>query len=69
MIISGGIVTQKPVGGIVHMNPNATEEDIKKQQELVAQREAERQAQVDNMVDKLAQDHEQGKSKWTVPFN
>jgi hypothetical protein len=69
MIIAGGIVTQKPIGGIVHSNPNATEEEIQAQQQLAAQRQAEQQAQIDAMADKLAQENQNGDKKWSVPFN
>lgn len=69
MIIAGGIVSQKPIGGIVHANPNATEEEIQAQQQQIAQRQADQQAQVDAMVDKLAQENQDGDKKWSVPFN
>jgi len=69
MFIAGGIVSQKPIGGIVHSNPNATEEEIEIQQQQVAQRQKDQQSQVDAMVDKLAQENQDGDKKWRVPFN
>lgn len=69
MFIAGGIVSQKPIGGIVHSNPNATEEEIQIQQQQVAQRQKDQQSQVDAMVDKLAQENQDGDKKWRVPFN
>lgn len=73
MRIAGGIVSIKPIGGIVSNNPNFAQ-----QQQQQAQREATRQAQVDAIADKLAAQHQAKQAqqsaptdqapKWTVPF-
>jgi hypothetical protein len=72
MIVAGGIVTLKPVGGIVSNNPAMAQAQIEAQQ----QREAQRQAQVDAMAAKLAAQHQANQmtpvppmeKKWSVPY-
>ena len=73
MIVAGGIVSIKPIGGIVSNNPNFAQ-----QQQQQQQREAAKQAQVDAMAANLAAQHQakqaqqadsvDQKPKWTVKF-
>jgi hypothetical protein len=70
-MVIGGLVTLKPVGGVVSNSPTTAQAQIDAQQ-----REAQRQAKVDALVDKLAAQNQAAQpnppvndKKWTVPFN
>jgi hypothetical protein len=71
----GGIVTLRPIGDVVHINPNATDADIAAQQVAGEARQVERQAQVDALVDSMAEKHQKDQQtpptdkRWSVPFN
>ena len=68
-IVAGGIVSLKPVGGIVTNAPTVvggamTPEQL---QQLQNQKKQQQQAQVDALVDKIAQQN-QTQKRWSVPF-
>lgn len=65
-IVAGGIVTMKPVGGVISNNPQLTDAQIQAQQQAVQQKAAEKQEKVDNLINKFAETN--NKSKWSVPF-
>lgn len=65
-IVAGGIVSLKPVGGIITNNPGMTEAQLQAQQQAAQQKAAEKQQQVDNLINKFAETN--NKPKWTVPF-
>ena len=69
-IIAGGIVTLKPVGGIISNNPamNATQAQAAAQK--ADERAAQHQAKLDTFINKVV-DNQKGadnKPRWTVPF-
>lgn len=64
-IVAGGIVSLKPVGGLVSNNPNMTDAQVQAQQQAIHQKSVERQEKVDSLINKVA---ETNKPKWTVPF-
>jgi hypothetical protein len=61
-IVAGGIVTLKPVGGLVTSNPNGLATQTPEQQQA---KQEEKQAKVDALVNKVAQ---QNQKRWSVPF-
>lgn len=68
-IVAGGIVSLKPVGGIVTNAPTVvggamTPEQLQQRQE---QKKQEQQAKINTLVDKIAQQN-QTQKKWSVPF-
>lgn len=68
-IVAGGIVSLKPVGGIVTNAPTVvggamTPEQLQQRQE---QKKQEQQAKINTLVDKIAQ-QSQTQKKWSVPF-
>lgn len=68
MIVAGGLVTLKPVGGVVSNNPNMSVSQA--DAEAKAKIEAQRQAQIQAQIDALAAKHQaqQTDKKWSVPF-
>lgn len=67
MIVKSGLVTLKPVNSINTLNPNASEEEIQRQQQIVQQREIERQQKMQQLMTSL--ENKNTEKKWTVPFN
>ena len=58
MIVAGGITTLRPLGGIHTNNPGMTQAQFDAQQASVEAKKAAQQARVDNLVNKLAQQHQ-----------
>ena len=58
MIVAGGITTLRPLGGIHTNNPGMTQAQYDAQQASVEAKKAAQQARVDNLVNKLAQQHQ-----------
>ena len=58
MIVAGGITTLRPLGGIHTNNPGMTQAQYDAQQASIEVKKAAQQARVDNLVDKLAQQHQ-----------
>ena len=54
MIIAGGIVSLKPIGGLISNNPNMTDAQAQAHQQAAAERAAQKQAAVDALVNKFA---------------
>lgn len=65
-IVAGGIVSLKPIGGVVSNNPNMTDAQVQAHQQAMQQKAAEQQQKVDNLINKFAETN--NKPKWTVPF-
>ena len=67
-IIAGGIVTLKPIGGLIGKNSNMTDAQA---QEAMAQRAVKRQEKVDTFINKVADANKDANNKprWSVPFN
>lgn len=65
-IVAGGIVSLKPIGGVISNNPNMTDAQIQAQQQVMQQKAVEQQQKVDNLINKFAETN--NKPKWTVPF-
>lgn len=65
-IVAGGIVSLKPIGGVVSNNPNMTDAQIQAHQQAMQQKAVEQQQKVDNLINKFAETN--NKPKWTVPF-
>ncbi len=67
-IVAGGIVSLKPLGGVVTNAPTVggamTPEQVA---QLQQQRREQKQAEVDALVDKIAQQN-QTQKRWSVPF-
>lgn len=63
MIVAGGLVTLKPVGGL-HTNSPSMQPNT--QPSNFEQKQLDRQQKIDAMIDKLAQQNQQ--KKWTVPY-
>ncbi len=77
MIVAGGITTLRPLGGIHTNNPGATQAQFDAQQASIEVKKAAQQARVDNLVDKLAQQHQANKptpvdpnaqKRWSVKY-
>ena len=66
-IIAGGIVTLKPIGGLISKNSNMTDAQA---QEAMAQRAVKRQEKVDTFINKVADANKDANNKprWSVPF-
>ena len=58
MIVAGGITTLRPLGGIHTNNPGMTQAQYDAQQASIEVKKAAQQARVDNLVNKLAQQHQ-----------
>jgi response regulator of citrate/malate metabolism len=58
MMVAGGITTLRPVGGIHTNNPGMTQAQYDAQQAAIEAKKAAQQARVDNLVNKLAQQHQ-----------
>jgi len=67
-IEAGGFISLKPVGGIVTNNPAMTDQQLKAAEDAAAQRAQERQQQVDNIIDKFAEQQNSSEKRWSVPF-
>ncbi len=68
MFIAGGIVTQKPIGGIVSNNNSMADAQVQAQKE--AERAQQNQNKLDTFINKVV-DNQKGpddKPHWTVPF-
>ena len=65
--VAGGIVSLKPIGGIVTNNPGMSDAQDQVAQQAVEQKAQDRQQKVDNFIDKVAASNVDSK-KWTVPF-
>jgi hypothetical protein len=65
--IAGGIVSLKPIGGIVTNHPGMSDTQIQAAQQAVAQKAQDRQQKVDNFITKVAASNVDSK-KWSVPF-
>lgn len=65
--VAGGIVSLKPIGGIVTNNPGMSDAQVQVAQQAVEQKAQDRQQKVDNFIDKVAASNVDSK-KWTVPF-
>jgi hypothetical protein len=66
-IVAGGIVSLKPIGGIVSNNPGMSNAQVQAAQQAVEQKAQDRQQKVDNFIAKVAESNVDTK-KWTVPF-
>lgn len=66
-IVAGGIVSLKPIGGIVSNNPGMSNTQIQAAQRAVEQKAQDRQQKVDNFIAKVVESNVDTK-KWTVPF-
>ena len=62
----GGIVSLKPIG-IMSNNPGMSTSQIEANQLAAEQRQAQQQARVDALVDKLAQQHQANQMKPVDP--
>ena len=62
----GGIVSLKPIG-IMSNNPGLSTSQIEANQIAAEQRQAQQQARVDALVDKLAQQHQANQMKPVDP--
>jgi len=62
------MVPLQPVGGIITNNPGMTEQQIEAAQQAAAQKAQERQQQVDNLINKFAEQNAPSEKKWSVPF-
>lgn len=67
-IVAGGIVSLKPVGGVVSNNPHMTDAQTQAAQQEAARKEAERQQKVDNLINKFSETNNPNQKKWSVPF-
>jgi hypothetical protein len=65
--VAGGIVSLKPIGGIVTNNPGMSNAEVQAAQQAVEQKAQDRQQKVDNFIDKVAASNVDSK-KWSVPF-
>ena len=65
--VAGGIVSLKPIGGIVTNNPGMSDAQVQVAQQAVEQKAQDRQQKVDNFIDKVAASNVDSK-QWTVPF-
>jgi hypothetical protein len=73
MRIIGGLISQKPLGGVVSGNSSFTQAQIKAEEKA-----AERQAQVDALAAKLAEKHQSAQNapsatstpekRWSVKY-
>jgi hypothetical protein len=70
MKVIGGLVTLKPIGGVVSNNQSLDQAQAK-----IEAKQAQRQSQVDAIVNQMAAKHEQSKQttsptdkKWSVKF-
>ncbi len=72
MIVAGGITTLKPIGGLVSNNPGMTDAQAQQQQQQAQARAEAKQAAVDALVNKFAQNNansaNNGEKRWTTPF-
>jgi len=77
MIVAGGITTLRPLGGIHTNNPGMTQAQYDAQQASIEVKKAAQQARVDNLVDKLAQQHQanqptpvdpNAQKRWSVKY-
>ena len=77
MIVAGGITTLRPLGGIHTNNPGMTQAQYDAQQASVEAKKAAQQARVDNLVNKLAQQHKanqptpvdpNAQKRWSVKY-
>ncbi len=77
MIVAGGITTLRPVGGLHTNNPNMTQAQFDAHQAAIEAKKAAQQARVDNLINKLAQQHEANKptpvdpnavKRWSVKY-
>jgi len=66
-IVAGGIVSLKPIGGIVSNNPGMSNAQVQAAQQAVEQKAQDRQQKVDNFIAKVAESNVDSK-KWAVPF-
>lgn len=66
--IAGGIVELKPIGGVVTNNPGMTDQQLQAAEESAVQKAQERQQQVDNLINKFADQQSPSEKKWSVPF-
>jgi len=66
-IVAGGIVSLKPIGGIVSNNPGMSNAQVQAAQQAVEQKAQARQQKVDNFIAKVAESNVDSK-KWAVPF-
>ena len=63
MMVAGGITTLRPVGGLHTNNPGMTQAQYDAQQAAVEAKKAAQQARVDDLVNKLAQQHQANQMK------
>ncbi len=63
-IVAGGIVSLKPVGGLITNNPNGLSTQTPEQHQA---KQDEKQAKVDDFVNKVVQQN-QNQKRWSVPF-
>ena len=77
MIVAGGITTLRPLGGIHTNNPGMTQAQYDAQQASIEVKKAAQQARVDDLVNKLAQQHQANKptpvdpnapKRWSVKY-
>jgi response regulator of citrate/malate metabolism len=77
MMVAGGITTLKPVGGLHTNNPGMTQAQYDAQQAAIEAKKAAQQARVDDLVNKLAQQHQANKptpvdpnapKRWSVKY-
>lgn len=63
-IVAGGIVSLKPIGGLITNNPNGLATLTPEQQQA---KQDQKQAKVDALIDKVVQ-QKQTQNRWSVPF-
>lgn len=69
-MIAGGIVTLKPVGGIISNNPAMNAAQAQAATQKADERAAQHQAKLDTFINKVVDNQrgEDNKPRWTVPF-
>lgn len=77
MMVAGGITTLRPIGSLHTNNPGMTQAQYDAQQAAMEAKKAAQQARVDDLVNKLAQQHQANKptpvdpnapKKWSVKY-
>lgn len=69
-IVAGGIVTLKPVGGIISNNPAMNAAQAEAAAKAADERASKHQAKLDTFINKVV-DNQKGtdnKPRWSVPF-
>jgi hypothetical protein len=70
MFVAGGIVSLKPIGGLITNNPSMTVAQAEEAKKIADRRATQRQQKVDQFINKVADANKDAnnKPKWTVPF-